>query len=249
MAEKRMFAKTIVDSDAFLDMPMSTQALYFHLNMRADDDGFVNNPKKIQRMLGASDDDLRLLIAKKFILVFESGIIVIKHWRINNYLRRDRFTETQYKEELAMLKFDENNAYSFNDSGSGIPLGIPMVDPDKIRLDKIRLDKTNIKGKKSKTFEPPTLEEVKEYAKSRGREDIAKKFFDWYEVGKWLDKDQNPIRVWKQKFIYWEGTNPAPIKAPSTKEFQPIEEPKNLPSEEERAKLVEETRERLKGMF
>ena len=79
MAEKRMFTKKIVDSDAFLDMPLSTQALYFHLNMQADDDGFVNNPKKIQRVIGASADDLKLLIAKRFVLGFESGIIVVKH--------------------------------------------------------------------------------------------------------------------------------------------------------------------------
>ena len=87
MAERRMFAKTIIDSDAFLDMPLSSQALYFHLNMRADDDGFVNSPKKIQRLIGCTDDDFKLLIAKSFIIPFESGVVVIKHWRINNYIR------------------------------------------------------------------------------------------------------------------------------------------------------------------
>lgn len=81
-----MFAKAIIDSDAFLDMPLSTQALYFHLAMRADDEGFVGNPKKIQRMIGASDDDCRILISKRFILTFQSGIVVIKHWRIHNYI-------------------------------------------------------------------------------------------------------------------------------------------------------------------
>lgn len=86
MAERRMFAKAIIDSDAFLDMPLSTQALYFHLAMRADDEGFVGNPKKIQRMIGASDDDCRILISKRFILTFQSGIVVIKHWRIHNYI-------------------------------------------------------------------------------------------------------------------------------------------------------------------
>ena len=89
MAERRMFAKTIIDSDSFLDMPLSTQALYFHLSMRADDDGFLNNSKKIQRMVGCSDDDLKLLIAKRFIIPFESGVVVIKHWRIHNYIRSD----------------------------------------------------------------------------------------------------------------------------------------------------------------
>lgn len=101
MAERRMFTKKIIDSDAFLDMPLSTQALYFHLNMRADDDGFVNNPKKICRMTGASEDDLRVLISKRFVLTFENGVIVIKHWRMHNLLRKDRYKPTQYQEQLA----------------------------------------------------------------------------------------------------------------------------------------------------
>ena len=107
-----MFAKTIIDSDAFLDMPLSTQALYFHLSMRADDDGFINNAKKIQRMIGASDDDLRVLASKRFIIPFESGIVVIKHWKIHNYIRGDRKKDTVYPEEMALLTEKENGAYS-----------------------------------------------------------------------------------------------------------------------------------------
>lgn len=110
MAERRMFAKTIIDSDAFLDMPLSSQALYFHLNMRADDDGFVNNPRKIQRMLGCSDDDLKLLLAKRFVIGFDNGVIVIKHWRMHNTLRKDRYNPTQYQEEFEMLELKPNNA-------------------------------------------------------------------------------------------------------------------------------------------
>ena len=94
MAERRMFAKTITNSDSFLEMPLSSQCLYFHLNMNADDDGFVNSPKRIQRMINASDDDFKILIAKSFILTFESGVIVIKHWRLNNYIQKDRYKET-----------------------------------------------------------------------------------------------------------------------------------------------------------
>ena len=118
MAEKRMFTQKIIDSDAFLDMPLSTQALYFHLNMRADDDGFINNPKRIQRTVGASEDDLKLLIAKRFVICFESGIIVIKHWRMHNTLRKDRYNPTQYQEELAKLDVKENNSYT---ERGGIP--------------------------------------------------------------------------------------------------------------------------------
>ena len=112
MAEKRMFTQKIVDSDAFLDMPLSTQALYFHLNMRADDDGFINNPKRIQRTIGASEDDLKLLILKRFVIGFESGVIVIKHWRMHNTLRKDRYNPTQYQDELEQLQIKGNNAYT-----------------------------------------------------------------------------------------------------------------------------------------
>lgn len=118
-----MFAKTIIDSDAFIDMPLSTQALYFHLSMRADDDGFINNPKKIQRMIGASDDDLKLLVAKRFIIPFESGIVVIKHWKIHNYIRGDRKKETVYPEEMAMLEEKENGAYTLKDNA------VPLLEP------------------------------------------------------------------------------------------------------------------------
>lgn len=112
MAERRMFTQKIVDSDAFLDMPLSTQALYFHLNMRADDDGFVNNPKKIQRMIGASEDDLKLLIAKRFLLCFENGVVVIKHWRMHNLLRKDRYNPTQYIDQKETLILKDNGAYT-----------------------------------------------------------------------------------------------------------------------------------------
>lgn len=115
MAERRMFAKTIIDSDAFLDMPLSAQALYFHLSMRADDEGFINNPKKIQRMISASEDDLKVLIAKSFIIPFETGIVVIKHWRIHNYIRADRLVDTKYTDEKRMLTIKENGAYTIGE--------------------------------------------------------------------------------------------------------------------------------------
>lgn len=137
MAERRMFSKTIIDSDAFLDMPLSTQSLYFHLSMRADDDGFINNPKKIQRMIGCADDDLKLLIAKNFIIPFESGIVVIKHWKIHNYIRNDRYKETVYQEEKSLLETKENNEYIL-----GIPNGYQM--DTQVRLGKDRIGKDRI---------------------------------------------------------------------------------------------------------
>lgn len=141
MAERRMFSKTIVDSDAFLDMPLSTQDLYFHLSMRADDDGFLNNAKKIQKIIGASDDDLKLLIIKRFVIAFDDGIIVVKHWRMNNYLRKDRYTPTIYQEEFKMLGIKDNGAYTLLDT-AGIPDGnqcvtrLPQVSIGKDSIDK-----------------------------------------------------------------------------------------------------------------
>lgn len=114
MAERRMFAKSIIDSDSFIDMPTSSRLLYYDLSMRADDDGFVNSPKKIMRMTGASDDDLKLLVAKKFLIPFESGVVVIKHWKIHNYIQKDRYKETLHLEEKALLSTLENKEYSLD---------------------------------------------------------------------------------------------------------------------------------------
>lgn len=115
MAQKRMFNMKIVDSDAFLDMPLSAQCLYFHLNMRADDDGFVGNPKRITRLINANDDDLKLLLMKKFILAFDSGVIVIKHWRMHNTLSSRAYTETAYLEEKSSLLLKKNKSYSLSE--------------------------------------------------------------------------------------------------------------------------------------
>lgn len=111
MAERRMFSKTVIDSDIFSDMPLTTQALYFHLGMRADDDGFVNNPKKIQRSIGATADDMKLLIAKEFIIPFESGVIVITHWKIHNYIQKDRYHPTRHFHEMSQMTIDESGQY------------------------------------------------------------------------------------------------------------------------------------------
>ena len=133
MAERRMFTDKITESDVFLDMPLSTQALYFHFCMNADDDGFVKNPKRIQRMLGASDDDCKLLVLKRFVLPFESGVIVIKHWRMHNLLRKDRYKPTEYIEEKSMLKIKENGAYTF-DENQGFPLLATSWQPNDNQL-------------------------------------------------------------------------------------------------------------------
>lgn len=148
MAERRMFAKTIVLSDAFLDMPPTARCLYFTLNMLADDDGFVNNPKSIMRQSGSTEDDMKLLIAKKFLIPFESGVVVIKHWRINNYLRSDRYSETQFIEEKSELTIDDKGVYTEPDCVYGIPTGIPTgrqeVSTGKVSIGKDKYIDTNV---------------------------------------------------------------------------------------------------------
>ncbi len=140
MAERRMFAKSIVLSDAFLDMPMSARCLYFTLGMLADDDGFIGNPKSIMRQCGASQDDMVILLQKRYVLSFESGVIVIKHWRMNNFLRNDRHNDTTYVEEKATLSIDEKGAYT-EGFKVGIPGGNQVVYPGKDSIGKDSLDK------------------------------------------------------------------------------------------------------------
>jgi hypothetical protein len=150
-----MFAKTIIDSDAFLDMPMSARLLYYDLSMRADDDGFVNSPKKIMRMVGATQDDLGILAMRKFIIPFESGVVVIKHWKIHNYIRKDTYNETKYKEEKATLELDENSAYRLADS---TPLQLrdeSVTSPStQVRLGKDRIGKDRL-GEDILEAQPP----------------------------------------------------------------------------------------------
>lgn len=202
MAERRMFAKTIIDSDAFLDMPMSTQALYFHLSMRADDDGFINNPKRIQRMIGASDDDLKLLLAKSFLILFESGVVVIKHWKIHNYIQSDRYKPTAYSEEKALLTVKKNKAYTLNTEC--IHDGYIMDTQD--RLGKVRLGKDSIESSnKAKRFVKPTLEEVQAYITEKGLNVNAEKFIDYYESNGWK-VGRNPMKDWKATVRRWSTT-------------------------------------------
>ena len=169
MAERRMFAKTIIDSDAFLDMPISARLLYYDLGMRADDDGFINAPRKIMKMIGATNDDMNILIARKFVIPFESGVVVIKAWRINNYLRSDRYNETKYLEEKAQLELDQNGMYHTkkgDDVELGIPVGIPLVSTGKDSIGKDSIDKDILSGKpdpEPREFTTSPVKEIVQY--------------------------------------------------------------------------------------
>ena len=155
MAERRMFAKSIIDSDLFLDMPQSTQNLYFHLSLRADDDGFVGNPKKITRMINCSEDDMKILIAKQFLIPFESGVVVIKHWKIHNYIRNDRYKPTIYTDEKRILIEKESKEYA---------IGIPTVNQTdtQYRIGKDSLVEDN-KNNVVNDIYTPQIKEVIDY--------------------------------------------------------------------------------------
>lgn len=139
MAKRRMFSLDIIDTDLFLEMPQSSRLLYYELCMRADDDGFVSSPKKIQRMVGCSDDDFKVLITKQFIIPFETGIIVIKHWKIHNYIQKDRYKETLYLDEKSQLNQDENGTYELLDTKC-IQNGYSGKDRIELELEKDNID-------------------------------------------------------------------------------------------------------------
>ena len=206
-----MFTKKITESDAFLDMPSSTQMLYFHFSMNADDDGFVNNPKKIQKMCGASDDDFKLLIVKSFIILFDSGIIVIKHWKMHNYIQADRYRPTDYVEEKSMLGIKSNKAYTLDVSKMDtecIQNGYIGKDSiGKVSIDKDSKDKDSkgesVRGEKSKRFYPPTLDEVKQYCEERKNNIDPMAFIDFYSSKGWMI-GKNRMKDWKAAVRTWE---------------------------------------------
>lgn len=186
MAERRMFSKAIIGSDSFLDMPATTQLLYFHLGMRADDDGFVDKPRSVLRMIGGTKNDLDLLFAKQFLIPFESGVVVLSHWKLHNYIRKDRYSETIHLAEKAMLSISGNGEYTV-----GIPSGnqrstngIPMVDPGKVRLGKVSIGKS-VEAALPPTrprFSPPSVEDVAAFCQEKGYMIDPERFVDYYSM-------------------------------------------------------------------
>ena len=219
MAERRMMAKSIIETDMFLDMPTSCQCLYFHLLLRADDDGFISNPKSIVRTLSASADDLKLLIAKQYLIGFESGVVVIKDWKIHNYIRNDRYKASTVPER-ELLNIRKDKAYTLKED-DGVPMidygiptdnqmdtnGIPTVSIGKDRLGKDRLD---IEGEcekphspKCKTFTKPTIDKIQDYCIERNNNVNAEQFYDYYESNGWK-VGKNSMKDWKAAVRTWE---------------------------------------------
>ena len=224
MAERRMMAKSIIETDMFLDMPTSCQCLYFHLLLRADDDGFISNPKSIVRTLSASADDLKLLIAKQYLIGFESGVVVIKDWKIHNYIRNDRYKASSVPER-ELLNIRKDKAYTLKED-DGIPMincgiptdnqmdtnGIPTVSIGKVRLGKASIGKVrlDIEGEcekphspKRKTFTKPTIDEIQDYCIERNNNVNAEQFFDYYESNGWK-VGKNSMKDWKAAVRTWE---------------------------------------------
>ena len=212
MGDRRMLTRKVTDDDHFMSLSASAQALYLHLSMSADDDGFCNQVALCMFKAHASVSDLEALLSLRYIYQFESGVIVIKHWRMANALRKDRYTPTVWQKEFAMLNVKENGAYTM----SGLPNGCQMVAErlpngcPNISKDKISKDKSIDSSPKRSRFTPPTLEQVKAYAKEANMNIDCEKFYKYFTVpnpdtGKtWVDSKGNPVRNWKQKMLTWE---------------------------------------------
>ena len=205
MAERRMFAKSIVDSDAFLELPAKSQLLYFHLAMRADDEGFVNKAKTVSRTCGCNEEDLQRLVKEQYLIQFDGGLVVIRHWKIHNWIRGDRLRPTVYTAQKAALVLDESGAYTLcQTSDRQVTDNCQTQD----RLGKDRLGKDSIEGEqKRKRSVPPTLQEVKDYCSERKNNVDAERFFDYYSANGWVQGKGKPIKDWKACIRTWERGN------------------------------------------
>lgn len=233
MANKRMFSKQIIDSDAFLDMSSSARLLYYDLGMRADDDGFVNSPKKILRMTGASIEDLNELIKNKFIIDFKE-VVCIKHWKIHNTVRKDTYHETTYKKYKILLETDENGAYRLIRSRNEVVTNTEQPNENvetQNRLDKTSIDKNSINHIDSidiykdvdEVVTNPSLNEVDEYIKRMNWNVNAFTFWNYFNDRDWLDITGEQIRNWKAMLKIWNDKvtgNRKVIEAPSYIEKQ-----------------------------
>ena len=200
MAQKRMFDKRVVESDKFTDLPNSSKALYFMAGMSADDKGFFQ-PRRLQKMCGFTDDDFKILIAKGFFIAFESGVMVVTDWNKNNWLDSRRITETEYVDELKLLKLI-NERYELLSPGESVAK--PMLSQNSIEENSI--DKNSIDKNISNRFTPPTLEEVKAYCKERNNNVDAERFIDFYESKGWMI-GKSKMKDWKACVRTWEKDN------------------------------------------
>lgn len=228
MAIKRMFSLQVVDTDKFMDMSTSAQALYFHLGMHGDDDGFVSSPRKIARAAGCNDDDIRLLAAKGFIIPFDSGVVVITDWKINNTLKNDRYQETIYQMEKAMLQTESSGKYLLgSEMDPELFQNGSKVDPQH-NITKHNLTKHNktegVKADKPPArahFTPPTVDEVRAYCQENGYNVNPEYFVDYYTTNNWM-AGRNKMKDWKAAVRNWSRRENEKQAPPSSREHPKI---------------------------
>ena len=222
MAERRMMTKKVTDDDHFVNLSASAQALYLHLNMAADDDGFCNTVNACMFKAHASVEDLKSLLENRYLFQFENGVIVIKHWRMANALRKDRYTPTDFDEEMKRLKLKENGAYTWADRdevAAWLPSGCQMVATGKDRIGKDRLgkEKENTKEKAPTRFSKPTLCEIEDFINENNYIVNATKFFDYYESNGWK-VGRNSMKDWKAAVRSWEAKEQERLREKEPKE-------------------------------
>lgn len=205
MANKRMFALDVIDTDRFCEMPVSARLLYYELGMRGDDEGFVQNPKRIMLTTGTTVDDLKVLAAKGYVILFDSGVLVITHWQKNNFIQKDRFHETTCLAEKAQIQTTDSKIYELLPSGNKLDTPCIRTVSDleaQIRLDKTRVEKKT-RAPSSRRFTPPTVEDVEAYCRERGNAVDAQRFVDFYASKGWR-VGSSGMRDWRAAVRNWE---------------------------------------------
>lgn len=237
MAERRMFTKKVTDSDAFIELPSSAQALYFHLNQGADDDGFNNQIQNAMFKSHSTTDDLKVLMMKNFIIRFESGVIVIKHWRLHNTLRKDRYTPTNFQEEFQLLGLKENGSYTLNDVGCQMVANrLPQYSIGKNSIDKNNKKEIN----KEKRFTKPSLDELQTYINEKQLNVDANTFIDYYDSNGWK-VGHNAMKDWKATARRWSKSNNDKVSTkPNWLDKEIIKEETSDEELEEMNKLLED---------
>lgn len=211
MAQKRMFSLQVIDTDRFMDMPLSAQALYFHLGMHGDDDGFVSSPRKIARAAGCNDGDLRLLASSGYIIPFESGVIVITDWNVNNTLKNDRYHETVYTEERSQISLDSSGKYILGTSLVPEVFHIGSnTEPEHNLTKPNETESVADKPPRSK-FVPPTVEEVRAYCTQKGFGFDPEKFIDNYASKGWMI-GSTKMKDWKAAARNWDRSDKSKAK-------------------------------------
>lgn len=222
MANKRMFALDVIDTDRFCEMPVSARLLYYELGMRGDDEGFVQNPKKIMLTTGTTADDLKILAAKGYVILFDSGVLVITHWQQNNTLKNDRFRSTQCLEEKAQIQTTAQKTYRLLSSGTSLePERNQLGNEAEPQRNLTELNKAEKKTRTSSTrrFTPPTVEDVESYCRGRRNAVDAQRFVDFYAASGWM-RGKSPIRDWKACVRTWEKNDNARSEVNSAHEQQ-----------------------------